>query len=161
MDIEAFLKKNPIVTKWMKWGGITVVVIWIVREIFMMTMFHSLFGFVTNGIDSQEAAIKSMQEQAEVHMQNVENGMRGVMSGIHEGEKEIDKKLEKLSNDFKKADKVESELKHAHEDFKKSSDETTKRMFAEIDRQSKEYKKQSDKIWKQWESDHEKSAKAH
>ena len=47
MDIEAFFKKNPDVKKWMKWGGSVVVAIWIVREIFMMTMFHSMFNFVT------------------------------------------------------------------------------------------------------------------
>jgi len=157
MDIESFFK-NQDIKRWMKWGGAIVVAIWIVREIFMMTMFHSLFSFVTGGINNQEEAMKSMHQRAEVHMQNVENGMRGVVNGIQAGAEEMSKKLEKMQKDFEKAGEVEEELKHAFEDFEKSSDETTKQMFAKIDRDSKAFEEESKKIWKQWEDDNKKRA---
>ncbi len=146
MNIEAFFKNNPDVKKWMKWGGTAVVVLWIVREIFMMTMFNSMFHFVTGGINSQEAAMKSMEEDAEEHIQNVEKGMQGVVNGIQEGAKEMNQKLEQMEKDFEKAGEVEESLKHGFEDIKKFSDETAKEMFEENKRSAKEFKKKSDEF---------------
>jgi DNA gyrase/topoisomerase IV subunit A len=142
MDIEAFFK-NQDVKKWAKWGGSAVVAIWIVREIFMMTMFHSMFSFVTGGINSQEMAMKSMQEHSDQHMQEVEAGMQKVTQGMSDRADEMIQKLEKFKKDFAKSDEVVEALKHARENQEKFSNEVSQYMHEKIQQSAIDAEKES------------------
>lgn len=142
MNIEAFFK-NQEVKKWAKWGSGIVLAIWIVREIFMMTMFHSMFSFVTGGINSQEAAMKSMQSRSDQHMQEVEAGMQQITQGMSDRADEMYQKLEKFKKDFAKSDEVVEALKHARENQEKFSNEVSQYMHEKIQQSAIDAEKES------------------
>jgi uncharacterized phage infection (PIP) family protein YhgE len=142
MDIETFFK-NQEVRKWAKWGGGVVVALWIVREIFMMTMFHSIFSFVTGGINNQETAMKSMHARADQHMEEVNKGMETIQQGMSDRAEELSQKLEKFEKDFAKSDEVVESLKHARENQAKFSDEVTEYMDKIIQKSAQDAQKES------------------
>jgi hypothetical protein len=142
MDIEAFFR-NKDVKKCLRWGGGVVVAIWIVREIFMMTMFHSMFSFVTGGINSQETAMKSMQARSDQHMQEVGEGMRKITQGMSDRADEMSQKLEKFQKDFAKSDEVVEALKHARENQEKFSKEVSQYMHEKVAQSAADAEKES------------------
>lgn len=146
MDLEKLFQSKPL-QKWLKIIGGSIAAIWIIREIFMMIAFTSMFNFVTGGIKDQEQSMKEMHKKSDAFMDEMSHGEEDVVKGMTDGMEHMVHQLDKLKKDFERAGPIEEEVRHNVEHVIKESKDYDRMMHEEFVESERREKEEEKKFW--------------